>query len=136
MRIGAMIAGALTVLATVAALAELWWLTVLAAMTLLAGAFLLALDADRRVRSFPEFSADLARRTVASYKPPKQPAPVVVAAPATEQDVLGAVRVLQAQYVGRLDRLQTSLEQELGRLRAHAADQPGGSGPAPSADDR
>ncbi|WP_420113853.1 hypothetical protein [Pseudactinotalea sp.] len=122
---GVALSAAMTAVAVVAAMLQWWWLLTLAAMVLLSGAFLFALDADRRVRSLPTWATELARRTVASHKPPKPPkppAPVVVAAPATEQDVLGAVRVLQAQYIGRLDRLQTSIEHELELLRAHSAE--------------
>ena len=41
-----------------------------------------------------------------------QPRPADV----TRDDVLGVVRVMQAQYTGRLDRLQTAVEQALSEL--------------------
>lgn len=66
----------------------------LAALLLVIG--VIALDTNRRTRS--------------RYAP----RPVGTAAPAapttTNEDLMGTIRLLQAQYVGRLDRAQDSLE--------------------------
>ncbi len=121
---GGALAAAMTIVAAVATALEAWWLVTLAAMVLLSSTFLSVLDANRRVRALPGRAARMARRAVASARPRSTPtgtqAPVVIAASATEQDVLGAVRILQAQYVGRLDRLQASVEEELQQLRSLA----------------
>ncbi|TQM95182.1 hypothetical protein FB476_0015 [Ornithinimicrobium humiphilum] len=101
---GAGAAGVLTVVATVAAALGWWWLVVLAAMLLLGGILLVALDADRRVRAL----RTVVRAELAKVEAPAAPRP----APAGE-DVVGAVRTLQAQYTGRLDRLQDTVEQAL-----------------------
>ena len=51
-----------------------------------------------------------------------EPDPLRVHGPAVEQaDLLGMVRLLQAQYVGRLDRAQATLEQAAGDLRSGGA---------------
>lgn len=41
---------------------------------------------------------------------------------ATQDDVLGTVKLMQEQYVGRLDRAQAELEQATVRLRTAAGD--------------
>lgn len=75
------------------------WLSALAVAGL--GVFLCVgvADVDRRVRRLEKV---LSTDGVAGVEPP---APQV-----TEADVLGTVRLLQAQYTGRLDRLQHTVE--------------------------
>ncbi|GGK73602.1 hypothetical protein [Ornithinimicrobium pekingense] len=102
---GAGASGVLTVVAVVAAVLHWWWLVVLAGMLLVSAALLVALDADRRVRELRTFvRAQVAAIDTTGGR----------AAPSTE-DVVGTVRVLQAQYTGRLDRLQDTVEQALRR---------------------
>lgn len=100
---GAGAAGVLTAVAVVAAALQWWWVVVLAGMLLLSAGLLAALDADRRVRELRTF----VREEVAAIDTTGGRA-----APSTE-DVVGTVRVLQAQYTGRLDRLQDTVEQAL-----------------------
>lgn len=107
---GAAAAGVLTVVAVIGAALEWWWLTVLPAMLLVSAALLAALDADRRVRELRNF----VREEFAAIDPtPSRAAP-------TTEDVVGTVRALQAQYTGRLDRLQDAVEQAL--RRSHGRD--------------
>lgn len=102
--LGAGLGAALSVAAVAGALLGWWWLVVLCAMVLLSAVLLVALDLHRRVRD-----VRVVLGTVAA-PPPAPPAP-------TPQDVVGTVRALQAQYTGRLDRLQDALE-----ARAHGDD--------------
>ncbi|MCK0114322.1 hypothetical protein MWU75_19470 [Ornithinimicrobium sp. F0845] len=109
--VGAGAACLLTVVAVVGAVLEWWWLVVAAAMVLLSCAFLAALDADRRARALRPLvlKAVSSAGSVAAER---------VAPPVSEADVVGAVRVLQAQYTGRLDRMQAALDQAVTQLRA------------------
>ena len=121
---GAALAGILTVVAVIGALWEWWWLVVGAAMVLLSAILVVAMDADRRVRRLrPYIRSEVARggnSQTATATPP----------PVSDLDVTGAVRILQAQYTGRLDRMQSSVEETLAQLRAE-------SGPArETGDDR
>lgn len=96
-------AGALTAVAVLAAVLQWWWLVVLAGMLLGSAGLLAALDADRRVRELRTFvRAQVAAIDTTGGR----------VAPSTE-DVVGTVRVLQAQYTGRLDRLQDTVERAL-----------------------
>ncbi|MFK5634319.1 MULTISPECIES: hypothetical protein [unclassified Ornithinimicrobium] len=103
--LGAAAAGLLSLTAVAGAVSHLWWLVVLALAVLLSTVLLVALDADRRVRELRSFVRGELRRT-------EMPEPR--AAPSTE-DVVGTVRALQAQYTGRLDRLQDAVEEMLRR---------------------
>lgn len=97
--VGVVLAGGLSLLAVVGAVLQWWWLVVLAVMALLSATFLVALDADRRVRALRPY----VRAQVASIDTSQgRTGP-------TQEDLVGTVRVLQAQYTGRLDRLQLSL---------------------------
>lgn len=81
--------------AATAALGHPWFPAVgMAALLLLIGA--IALDTNKRSRT------RYGQRSVA--------APAKAAPAATEEDLMGTIRLLQAQYVGRLDRAQDSLE--------------------------
>lgn len=74
---------------------------------------LLQVDTWRRVRGIRRFVRDEIRRGAAT-------APALPTAPAvTAEDVTGAVRVMQAQYTGRMDRMQTSLDEALASLAEH-----------------
>lgn len=107
---GAAVGGVTTVLAVVGAVQGWWWLVVLAAMALLSAVLLAALDADRRVRELRSFvRKELAAIDTTGGR----------AAPTTE-DVVGTVRALQAQYTGRLDRLQDTVETTLRQLDERA----------------
>ncbi|USQ80058.1 hypothetical protein NF556_21140 [Ornithinimicrobium faecis] len=109
---GAALAAVLTVVAVVGALQEWWWLVVGAAMLLLSAVLIVAMDADRRVRGLrPYIRAEVARGAAV---------PTSAATPPTvsDADITGAVRVLQAQYTGRLDRMQTSVDEALAQLRS------------------
>lgn len=92
--------GGLVLLAVLGAALGWWWLVVLAVMLMLAGILLVALDADRRVRELRSF----VKTQVASIDTTGGRA-----AP-SQDDVVGTVRALQAQYTGRLDRLQDTVE--------------------------
>lgn len=104
---GAALGGLLTVLAVVGAALGWWWLVVLCAMALLSAVLLVAIDADRRVRELRAF----VRKEIADIDTTGGRA-----APTTD-DVVGTVRVLQAQYTSRLDRLQDAVEDALRQRR-------------------
>lgn len=53
---------------------------------------------------------DTNRRTRSRYGSRPMAVPAASAPATTEEDLLGTIRLLQAQYVGRLDRAQDSLE--------------------------
>lgn len=120
---GAGIAIVLTAVAVIGAVQEQWWLVVAAGMAMLSITMLVALDADRRVRALrPYIRREVTRNAGSRGKTGK---PVPEAPPVSDIDVVGAVRVLQAQYTGRLDRMQTSVDQAIAQLRA--ADQAPGT---------
>ncbi|GAA4875838.1 hypothetical protein [Serinicoccus chungangensis] len=76
-----------------------------------------ALDSWRRVRSLRTYLRDEIRAS-------RAPAPPTVAAGPSESDLLGAVQLLQAQYTGRLDRMQAALDDALARAGAQADHDP------------
>lgn len=78
----------------------------------LLGAAILAVQVDswRRVREQRTFLRDEIRRAADQGPAPAATPTFPVAQP---EDVLGAVRLLQAQYTGRLDRMQRTLEDAL-----------------------
>lgn len=94
---------------------EAWVLVAAAASALLVAILVVQLDTWRRTRSLRSFVRDQVRRgvPVTGAQPAPVPAPTV-----THEDVIGAVRLMQAQYTGRLDRLQRSLEEALTQLAA------------------
>ena len=107
--LGLALTGGLTLVAVVGAVLQWWWLVVLAVMVLVSATFLVALDADRRVRELRSY----VRTQVASIDTSGgRSAP-------SQEDVVGTVRALQAQYTGRLDRLQDTLEASLRRRDEH-----------------
>ncbi|WP_130011818.1 hypothetical protein [Serinicoccus sediminis] len=85
----------------------------------LLGAAVLAvqLDSWRRVRSLRTYLRDEIR----AARAPAQPQ---VTAGASESDLLGAVQLLQAQYTGRLDRMQAALDDALARTGSRAEHDP------------
>lgn len=95
--LGLAVLTALALFTAITAVLEHPWLPTagLAALTLLIG--VIALDTNRRTRS------RYGSRALAPQAAPAAPA-------TTEEDLLGTIRLLQAQYVGRLDRAQDSLE--------------------------
>lgn len=105
--LGAGFAGLMILVAVVGSAAQLWWLVVLAGTLLLSAVLLVGLDADRRVRETRRFLHQELRR-LDSVGPQRAPAP-------TSEDVVGTVRALQAQYTGRLDRLQDAVDEVLRR---------------------
>lgn len=116
--VGAGVAAGLTVLAIIGAVMEWWWLLTAAAMLLLSGAFLAAIDSDRRVRSLrAQVRREVRRAGGVSHK---ASGPTHVAPPVSDLDVTGAVQLLQAQYTGRLDRMQEALDQAVAQLRAES----------------
>ncbi|GAA5159936.1 hypothetical protein [Ornithinimicrobium tianjinense] len=102
---GAALGAAACVLAVVGALLGWWWLVALVTTALLTAVLLVALDAHNRVRAL--------RATLRTELDAQRGAGR--AAPTTD-DVVGTVRALQAQYTGRLDRLQDSVDAALRRL--------------------
>ena len=103
-------AAVMSLAAVVGTLLEWWWLVALAGAGLLSATLLAAVDTDRRVRELRSY----VRAQVASIDTTGGRA-----AP-TQEDVVGTVRALQAQYTGRLDRLQDTVEQSLRRDGGHA----------------
>lgn len=91
---------------------ERWSLVVVAGWALGSATVLVQLDTWRRVRSLRRYVRDQVREA-AEVSPVGLPA----APAASPEDVVGAVRLLQAQYVGRLDRMQTALDEALGAVR-------------------
>ncbi len=77
-----------------------WWLVALAGAGVGLAVLVLSSDTNRRVRRL--------EKAMASGILPEGPA---ASADVTEADVLGTVRLLQAQYTGRLDRLQHAVEE-------------------------
>ena len=116
----------LVVLAAVGAAFELYWLTAAALGLILTAQFVVVLDTNRRTRYLPRRVKGLLRSVKLDVNPVASPAPRAAqpagrpAAPtaAPQQDVTGAVRLIQAQYMGRLDRAQTALESAAEDLRS------------------
>jgi hypothetical protein len=99
---------ALLTLTVVAGTLRGLWVVVAAAGSVLAGAvFAVQVDTWRRTRSLRKFVRDELRRGVGDRDVTSQAPPV------TRADVEGAVRVMQAQYTGRLDRMQAALDKAL-----------------------
>lgn len=113
-----------------------WWLAAAGAMTLVSLAFLVALDTHRRVRVLRswlqrevrrELQRELRRldKRVAQVGRGVEATRAAVAAAAEEPpapqvtaDTVGTVRLLQAQFVGRLDRMQAALDEAVAELTA------------------
>lgn len=123
---GVLVALVLSAVVLGGVLTERWWLAAIGGWAFLAATFLLALDADRRVRRQDFVVRKLIAKSQAAAHARQQAAAVPVAPPApppvSEADVLGTVRLLQAQYVGRLDRLQTTVDQAVEKLDGSSSD--------------
>lgn len=113
--------GVLTALSIIGTIAGRDALADVAQTLLLAAVGLLVLDGTvavrhterqlRRVRS--------AVRKATAAQTPREVTPAPETAPATSpDDLVGAIRLLQAQYVGRLDRAQATLEAAAEELSA------------------
>lgn len=108
---GAMVGGLLT---------GHWWLVLLAGWALVSGTLLVQLDTWRRVRSLRAYVRDQVRAIAPTRSfegGQATTAPAASPVTASPEDVVGAVRLLQAQYVGRLDRMQTALDETLVALK-------------------
>ncbi|SEE98312.1 hypothetical protein [Ruania alba] len=93
------------------------WIPEVGLAALLLMIAVISLDTNRRTRS----------RFAARTKPEPRATPGV-----SPDDLMGTVRLLQAQYVGRLDRSQAALEEAAAALLAAAerpADSPGSPHP-------
>lgn len=98
-------------------LTERWALVALSGWALGSAVLLVQLDTWRRTRSLRRYVRDQVREVtpVVTVAPGSD---VPVTAPtASPDDVVGTVRFLQAQYVGRLDRMQTALDEAIATLR-------------------
>lgn len=122
--VAVLLAAGLTGVAVVGAVIEWWWLVTAAAMMLLSATLLAAIDADRRVRALRPFIRQTVRQVAGEQV--QEQAPQL-----SDADVTGAVQVLQAQYTGRLDRMQEALDQALARLAPE-----GDAAPPPAPDTR
>lgn len=111
--IGVVVAGILSILVLLGVALEQWVLAAAAGCVLLSLCLLVSLDTWRRVRALRGFVRDEIANLAARQARAARSTTAEVADPAatlTPADVVGTVRLLQAQYVGRLDRLQTSVE--------------------------
>ncbi len=117
---GCGLAVVLTAVAVLGAVQHWWWLVVAAGMVLLSLTLLVAMDADRRARALrPYIRGEVTRGGQLTQAATAQPPTV------SETDVIGTVRVLQAQYTGRMDRMQAALDEALAQLSARQdADRP------------
>lgn len=121
---GALVGSLLGLLMVIGTLRGQPLLTVIGAALLGVAVLMVQVDTWRRVRSQRNFLRDEIRRvrTAGSHGSSGDAGPVsdemrtatpAWAPPAAQEDILGAVRLLQAQYTGRLDRMQRSLEDGL-----------------------
>lgn len=118
--LGVAVAVALSLLVLLGVAFERWLLATAAVCALLSASLLVCLDTWRRVRSLRTFVRDEVRRAAA-----RQATAASSAQPAArEAPEVDAVLLLQAQYVGRLDRLQAGLE----ALVEHASAERGDGG--------
>lgn len=115
--VGALVGLFLGGLMVVGVVLEMWVLA--AAAGALLGAAILAVQVDtlRRTRSLRNFVRDEIRRSLADGAQRAAVEPMV-----TQEDVVGAVRLLQAQYTGRLDRMQRGIDEALVELAAQRVD--------------
>lgn len=113
---GAVLALVLGGVLTAGLVLERWSLVALSGWAMGSALLLVLLDIWRRVRSLRRYVRDQVRAAIPEGQlemPTAPTAPVM----ATPEDVVGAVRILQAQYVGRLDRMQTSLDETMALLQ-------------------
>ena len=101
---------------------ELGWMVALGAWLLLSVILLVLIDIWRRLRALPSrLRGDVQSALAAARMEDVGPLEVQTA---TTEDVVGTVRTLQAQYTGRMDRLQDRLEATLARLDERGQDGP------------
>lgn len=130
--VGAGVAIVLSLLVLVGVALEQWVLAAGAASALVSATLVIALDSWRRARSLRSFvraeiRALATRQAQAGAGQPLRLQPPAPAAPAELQpQVVDTVRLLQAQFVGRLDRLQASVESVVEQHRTSAVDEPAG----------
>jgi len=141
--IGVAVAGVLSVLVLLGVALEHWALAAASGCVLVSACLLVSLDTWRRVRALHgAVRNEIASLAACQGSAGRSTSAGVVdsAGTVTPADVVGAVRLLQAQYVGRLDRLQISVEalvehavprDEVGTDAASAAAQPPPAEPAP-----
>lgn len=113
--------GVLTALSIIGTIAGLDALADVARTLLLAFVGLLVLDGTVAVRHTERQVRRVrtAVRKATAVPTPREVTPPAETAPATSpDDLLGAIRLLQAQYVGRLDRAQATLEAAAEELSA------------------
>lgn len=118
---GAVVSAALVALLVVGAVSARWWLVALTGGALAAAILLVQLDTWRRTRSLRSYLRDEIRGQGASAPTEvfRSTGPTV-----TQEDVVGAVRLMQAQYTGRMDRMQNALDQALAALASSRRDDP------------
>ncbi|HRW01005.1 MAG TPA: hypothetical protein P5314_04435 [Tetrasphaera sp.] len=104
--------GGLGALAFIGAIASWWWLAVAGLAAMLGVIGVVALNTNLLVRAQRSDAAKL-RSAVAGG-----PRSAQGSAQPGEHDLTGTIRLLQAQYVGRLDRAQSSLERATADLEA------------------
>lgn len=111
LRLGVALAVVLSALVVAGAALRWWWLFAAGIAAFGSSILLVALDVDRRARSVSSSVKQLAKRRPPAPARPAAPPP----APRVEDraDLVGTVRLLQAQYVGRLDRMEARLERAL-----------------------
>ncbi len=110
-------AAALSAVVVAGAALQVWWLSGAGVAAFLSAILVVALDADRRVRRMRPLGRQPgargpARRSTAPPEPPPPP----------ESNAVGTVRLLQAQYVGRLDRMQSSLDRAVAEMSRQRRD--------------
>ncbi|MBW8173043.1 hypothetical protein K0651_08285 [Ornithinimicrobium sp. Arc0846-15] len=115
----------LSVLVVVGVSSQQWVLVAVAAVLLVNGTLLVALDAWRRVRMTrrivrKELAKELARQLSESAPGMDDEGLARANTPhlIEQADLIGSMRVLQAQYVGRMDRMQASIDDAVRRLEA------------------
>lgn len=106
----ALVLGALIVVGTAL---EQWVVAALGVAGLLAAIFAVQLDSWRRLRAFRALLRKELRASGGDGETTFLPSGLSTV---THDDVVGAVRLMQAQYTGRLDRMQTTLERALAEL--------------------
>lgn len=113
------------VLGVVAVGSEEWVLAACAAGVLALGMFGLQLDTWRRTRAGrSQLRSELARQAKALSAPPALPpvVPETTRRAVGDDDLRGALTMLQTQQAARLDRLQTALDLALAELADRRSD--------------
>ncbi|OLT19551.1 hypothetical protein BJF81_08500 [Ornithinimicrobium sp. CNJ-824] len=119
---GAVVGLVLAALVIVGVAQEVWTIAATAGSVLALGILVVQLDTWRRTRSLRAFVKTEIRRTAGREAENAQVGLTYArASSVTEDDVMGAVRLMQAQYTGRLDRMQRALDDALDRLSAAGA---------------